>query len=68
MIPGLKKMPDRAGVWIWKGSHTRYRRVLVTENPASGRMCRELGMGGSAQCGLRPWSGVWIHREAWKRA
>lgn len=35
------------------------RRVLVTETPAAGRLCRELGMGGSIHCGLAPWSGQW---------
>ena len=33
--------------------------VTVTETPSSGRMCRELKMGGSIHCGLNPWSGQW---------
>lgn len=33
--------------------------VLVTETPASGRLCRELKMGGSALVGFAPWSGSW---------
>jgi len=34
-------------------------RVLVTETPGAGRMCRELRMGGSALVGFAPWSGEW---------
>lgn len=35
------------------------KRVLVTETPGAGRICRELRMGGHALCGLAQWSGRW---------
>lgn len=37
--------------------------VKVEEGLASGRYCRELKMGGSAQCGLKEWSGIWKLRQ-----
>lgn len=36
------------------------KTVLVEEAVASGRFCRELRQGGSALCGLAPWSGFWM--------
>lgn len=54
------KRPTRAGWWLWSDGETPYRRVLVTETPASGRMCAELKQGGSAMCGLAAWSGFWV--------
>lgn len=44
---------------FWERVTNLNRRVTVTENPVSGRMCRELQMGGSVHCGLEPWSGQW---------
>jgi len=35
------------------------KRVIVTETPGAGRLCRELRMGGSAIVGFDPWSGLW---------
>lgn len=62
-------MPTEAGLWMWRRfDFSKYPLlsicrplipVLVTETPAAGRLCRELRMGGSAHCGLAPWSGQW---------
>ncbi len=60
--------PDSAGWWFWEphrptsildGCLSLGGLVTVTENPSSGRMCLDLGMGGSIHCGLKPWSGRW---------
>lgn len=60
--------PTHAGEWEWRPKCLFYAgvtydglwmSVLVTETPAAGRLCAELRMGGSAQCGLPDWSGEW---------
>lgn len=52
MMANLKKMAKSIGLSVWW-------TVTVTENPTSGRMCKELRMGGSALCGFADWSGEW---------
>lgn len=53
--------PASAGVYRYRspGMHTHV--VVVEETSAAGRLCKELKMGGSAHCGLKPWDGLWYH-------
>jgi hypothetical protein len=73
----ITPMPTSAGEWFFTGpllifgtpKWGWYERIFdhcvtVTENPTSGRLCRELGMGGSIHCGLAPWSGQWRKVQA----
>lgn len=56
--------PDRAGEYLFSDGDEDPVKVLVTESPASGRMCKELKMGGSALCGFENWSGFWWRNYA----
>lgn len=53
--------PSHAGVWFWRATPLSYMdQVTVEETHAAGRFCRDLRMGGSAQCpGYRDWAGLW---------
>jgi hypothetical protein len=59
------KRPDRAGWWIWKSRAKSkwWLRVEVEENCSSGRLCKQLAMGGSSQCGFADWTGAWSFSE-----
>ena len=52
--------PSRAGWWICILPGRVPAVVQVTETAAAGRLCRELRMGGSQQCGFSDWRGTWV--------
>lgn len=52
--------PTQAGRWICCLPGRVPAVVQVTETAAAGRLCRELRMGGSQQCGFSDWRGTWV--------
>ncbi len=54
--------PNASGTWIYEdvdGKGLIKKEVFVECGAASGIYCKELSMGGSAQCGFKSWSGLW---------
>jgi len=57
--------PDKPGNWIyWRDRTSMVETVKVEQTVASGLFCKELKMGGSAQCGFRDWAGEWRYDGA----
>lgn len=63
------RAPDKAGNWLftefWPENEDEpqpvAKLVVVDETLSAGRLCKELQMGGHAQCGFDDWSGMWLH-------
>jgi len=53
--------PNKPGNWVyWRNRNDcMVETVKVEQTVAAGLFCKELKMGGSAQCGFKDWAGEW---------